>query len=238
MRKTALIIGASGDIGSEIAIQLGKEGYQLLLHYNRNRDMLVRVREQVERESILAELQCDMSNIEAVKQLLAALVFRVDIIIFASGNAYYGLFQEMPIEKIDEMLTIHVKAPMMITKHLLPEMIRNKSGRIIFITSIWGEVGASNEVVYSALKGAQNTFVKALAKEVGASGITVNAVSPGYIDTKMNGHLLAEEKDSILAEIPVHRAGTSKEVAHTISFLMHEQAGYINGEIIGMNGGW
>src|SRR5699024_2740788 len=142
------------------------------------------------------------------------------------------------IEKIDEMLTIHVKAPMMITKHLLPEMIRNKSGRIIFITSIWGEVGASNEVVYSALKGAQNTFVKALAKEVGASGITVNAVSPGYIDTKMNGHLLAEEKDSILAEIPVHRAGTSKEVAHTISFLMHEQAGYINGEIIGMNGGW
>ena len=238
MRKTALIIGASGDIGSEIAIQLGKEGYQLLLHYNRNRDMLVKVREQVERESILAELQCDMSNIEAVKQLLAALVFRVDIIIFASGNAYYGLFQEMPIEKIDEMLTIHVKAPMMITKHLLPEMIRNKSGRIIFITSIWGEVGASNEVVYSALKGAQNTFVKALAKEVGASGITVNAVSPGYIDTKMNGHLLAEEKDSILAEIPVHRAGTSKEVAHTISFLMHEQAGYINGEIIGMNGGW
>lgn len=233
-----MIIGASGDIGSEIAIQLGKEGYQLLLHYNRNRDMLVKVREQVERESILAELQCDMSNIEAVKQLLAALVFRVDIIIFASGNAYYGLFQEMPIEKIDEMLTIHVKAPMMITKHLLPEMIRNKSGRIIFITSIWGEVGASNEVVYSALKGAQNTFVKALAKEVGASGITVNAVSPGYIDTKMNGHLLAEEKDSILAEIPVHRAGTSKEVAHTISFLMHEQAGYINGEIIGMNGGW
>src|SRR5699024_12742680 len=102
-------------------------------------------------------------------------------------------------------------------------MIKKNHGMIIFITSIWGDVGASNEVVYSTVKGAQHSFVKALAKEVGSSGISVNGVSPGFIDTKMNQHLSSEEREMILAEIPFNRAGKTSEVADLISFLLNNE---------------
>src|SRR5699024_9783167 len=108
-----------------------------------------------------------------------------------------GLFQHLNNEDIDEMLMLHVKAPLMLTNKLLPGMLRKRSGKIIFITSIWGEVGASNEVLYSTLKGTQNSFVKSLAKEVAGSGISVHAISPGFIDTKMNANLSDEERAAI-----------------------------------------
>lgn len=108
----------------------------------------------------------------------------------------------------------------------------------MLITSIWGSVGASNEVMYSSVKGAQNSFVKALAKEVAPSGVSVNAISPGFIETKMNGHLSPVEKDSIMAQIPMNRAGKPEEIAHTVRFLIDEKSNYIQGEIIEINGGW
>src|SRR5699024_11753753 len=109
------------------------------------------------------------------------MVYPVYHIVFTSGNVYHVMHQETSETVMDDMISIHVKAPMIISKFLLPAMIKQKHGKIIFITSIWGDVGASNEVVYSTVKGAQNSFVKALAKEVGASGISVNGVSPGFI---------------------------------------------------------
>src|SRR5690625_7972441 len=120
----------------------------------------------------------------------------------------------------------------MITRHLLPLMMQKKAGKIVFITSIWGDVGASHEVVYSAVKGAQNSFVKALAKEVAPSGISVNAVSPGFIDTKMNRHLIKEEKETIISEIPMNSAGTSGEIAHTVRFLLDIKYSYIQVDLI------
>src|SRR5699024_4869550 len=123
-------------------------------------------------------------------------------------------------------------------RHLLPSMIQKKAGKIVFITSIWGDVGASHEVVYSAVKGAQNIFVKALAKEVAPSGISINAVSPGFIDTKMNRHLIMKEIETIISEIPMNRAGSSSEIAYTVSFLLDNISSYIQGEIIGVYGGW
>ena len=106
------------------------------------------------------------------------------------------------------------------------------------ITSIWGNVGASYEVIYSSVKGAQNSFVKALAKEVAPSGISVNGISPGYIETKMNSHLSEEERQAIIDEIPMSRAGLPSEIAYTVSFLLDDRSTYIQGEIINMNGGW
>src|SRR5690625_4814641 len=117
-------------------------------------------------------------------------------------------------------------------------MIRKQRGKIIFITSIWGNIGASNEVIYSSVKGAQNSFVKALAKEVGPSGISVNAVSPGFIDTKMNRHIMEEELEDIIAHIPLNRPGLASDVAHTVRFLMDEKSDYIQGEIVNITGGW
>lgn len=238
MRENVLVVGASGDIGSAIVASLADEGYQLILHYNKNKKAIDESRLSLHEEAVLTEIQADLSKEAEVERFLNELVFPVDAVIFASGNAYYGLFQDTVKNIMDEMLALHITAPWLITKQLLPGMVRRKSGKIIFITSVWGGSGASNEVIYSSVKGAQNSFVKSLAKEVAPSGISVNAVSPGFIDTKMNQHLLPDEKESITKAIPMNRAGTAEDVAHAISFLMSENSSYIQGEIINVTGGW
>jgi len=235
MQKNVLILGASGGIGSAISKGLADDGYSLLLHYNRNKEAMKQLVTEIDEERILQIVQADLTMSSSVHKLCDEIVFPVDAIIYVSGMAHFGLFHDTSEDEMDAMLHLHVKAPWLVTKYFLPEMIRKQTGKIIFITSIWGHVGASNEVVYSSVKGAQNSFIKALAKEVGPSGISVNAVSPGFIDTKMNEHI---EKESIISQIPLHRAGLTSEVAHTVSFLMDKKANYIQGEIINISGGW
>ncbi|HAM80405.1 elongation factor P 5-aminopentanone reductase [Ornithinibacillus bavariensis] len=237
MGKNILIIGASGAIGSAITEQLILDGHQLILHYHQNRDAIDTILENAKAESILGFIKADLSNMANISDFLEKIAYPVDAIIFASGIAYYGLFQETPDEVMEEMFSIHIGAPLLITKTLLGDMLLRKNGKIIFISSIWGEVGASNEVLYSTVKGAQNSFVKALAKEVGPSGILVNAVSPGFIDTKMNP-LSADEKEALLEEIPLNRPGLPEDVANTVSFLLSDKSNYIHGEIIRVTGGW
>lgn len=234
-KRNILIIGASGDIGVAIANKLLEQEYQLVLHYYSNSAV---IEELVKHEQVLASIQANLSKEEEIKLFLKQLVFPVDGVVFASGKAQFGLFQDASEELLDEMLTLHVKAPWMITQHVLPSMIQEKYGKIIFISSIWGTVGASYEVIYSTVKGAQNSFVKALAKEVAPSSISVNAISPGFIDTKMNNHLTEDEKEAILADIPMQRAGKAEEIANTVNFLLGDQANYIQGEIIHITGGW
>lgn len=238
MGKNVLIIGASGDIGVAIAKQMAQDGYQLLLHFHQNNKSLTSLRENVNNECILTEIKADLSHADGIKYLLERLVFPVEAVVIASGKAQHSLFQNTTEGEMDAMLTLHVKAPWMIVNHVLPSMIQQKRGAITFITSIWGDVGASNEVMYSSVKGAQNSFVKALAKEVAMSGISVNAISPGFIDTKMNQHFSPEEKQAIVDQIPMNRPGSPDEIAHTVSFLMDEKSNYIQGEIIGINGAW
>lgn len=238
MGKNVLLIGASGDIGTAIAESLANDGYQLLLHYNQNKQAIDNCRLKINEESILTEIQADLSQDLEVKRFLRQLVFPVDAVIFASGIAHHGLLQDTSEEIMDKMLALHLKAPWIITKHLLPAMVRNKQGKVIFVTSVWGEAGASNEVIYSSAKGAQNSFVKSLAKETARSGISVNGVSPGFIETKMNQHLRLDEKEDIANHIPINRTGTTEEVAHTVNFLMSEKSSYIQGEIINVTGGW
>lgn len=238
MRENVLIIGASGDIGASITKYLANSGYQLLLHYHSNQAVIDDLWKDIEAEQILQIIQADLSHQEGIKELLASLVFNVDIIIFASGRATFGLFQEMSEETIDEMLMLHVKAPLIITKQLLPGMIRRQRGKIVFITSVWGEVGASNEVLYSTVKGAQNTFVKALAKETMSNGISVHAISPGFIDTKMNADLTLEERDTIFKDIPLKRPGSPVEVSNAVAYLLRTGPGFLNGQIIQVSGGW
>ncbi|GAB3794952.1 elongation factor P 5-aminopentanone reductase [Virgibacillus kimchii] len=238
MGKNVLIIGASGDIGTAIAKQLANEGYTLLLHYHTNREPIDTLRKHIDESKVLTVLQADLSEETAVKKLLTELVFPVDSIVFASGLAHFGVFQNTPEPMMDKMINLHVKAPWMIVKYLLPQMIKQQFGNLIFITSVWGEQGASNEVIYSSVKGAQNSFVKALAKETAPSGVSVNAVSPGFIETKMNGHLPAGEKDALISDIPANRAGRPEDVANVISFLLDQKSSYIQGEIINVTGGW
>src|SRR5690625_2188509 len=235
MQKNVLILGASGDIGSAICKQLALENYSLILHYHQNKGSIEKLRKKLSVEAILQTIQADLRKTEEVHHLCENILYPVDAILYVSGTAHFGLFQDVLEQEMNEMLTLHVKSPWLVIQHFLPYMINKKNGKIIFVTSKWGDIGASNEVIYSSVKGAQNSFVKALAKEVGPSGISVNAVSPGFIDTKMNEHV---EKELIISQIPLHRAGMTSEVAHTVSFLMDEKSNYIQGEIINIAGGW
>ncbi|HLS20355.1 MAG TPA: SDR family oxidoreductase [Bacillota bacterium] len=237
-RETVLIVGASGDIGQAIAKQLADLDYQLILHYHRNVRALDQLKKNIPNEQIVAEVQADLTKTSDIEQFIKRINFSIQKIVFASGIQHFGLFQETTEETMEQMLTLHVKAPWLITKHILPQMIRQRKGKIVLITSIWGTFGASYEVIYSTLKGAQNSFVKALAKEVAPSGISVNAVSPGFIETKMNDHLAEEEKEAIISDIPMNRAGTVYDIANAVCFLLDEKSSYIQGEIVHVTGGW
>ncbi len=237
MQKNVLILGASGDIGSAIASYLS-EDYNLILHYYRNQTRMEQLAVELPQEKILQTIRADLTSIAEVHHLCASIHYSVDAIIFVSGMTQFGLFQEVEEADMDAMIQLHIKAPWVITQHFLPHMIRDHSGKIIFITSIWGNVGASNEVMYSSVKGAQNSFVRALAKEVGPNGISVNAISPGFIQTKMNEHLLHEEVEDIISHIPLNRAGVATDIAHAVQFLLDDKSSYIQGEIVNITGGW
>jgi 3-oxoacyl-[acyl-carrier protein] reductase len=148
------------------------------------------------------------------------------------------LAEDVTEQEWERMIGLHLRSSFFLSQMVLPFMKRIGFGRIINVSSVWGEVGAANEVVYSTVKGGLNAMTKALAKEVASAGITVNAVAPGAIETAMNDHLTPEEKAGLSAQIPAGRLGTAQEVAALVQFLASEQAAYVNGQVIGVHGGW
>jgi len=236
MMKYALITGASGGIGRSIARQLARDGYGLFLHYYRNK---LRVESLCEELGVWSTaIQADLATRDGAEQLVAQIDRPLDAIVHVSGNSYYGLLTDMADEDVQRLVQLHLTSPALITKKLLSPMIRKKSGNIIVISSIWGLTGASCEVVYSMVKGGQNTFVKALAKELAPSGIRVNAVAPGAIRTEMLQSFNETELQQMAEDIPLGRIGEPNEVAQTVSFLLSDAASYITGQIISVNGGW
>lgn len=237
--KYALITGASGGIGSEIALALAKEGFRLYLHYNENEKAINELRlKLLDKTDSITIIKADLSKKSGVKQLADSIATPIDSLILNSGKSYVGLITDMADSEVEEMVQLHITSPFMLTKALLPSMIQRKKGNIVAISSIWGQTGASCEVLYSMVKGGTNTFVKALAKEVAPSGIRVNGVAPGAISTQMLSNLTEEEKGQLCDEIPMGRLGDPKEVAELVVFLSSEKATYINGQIIGINGAW
>ncbi len=237
MKRTILVVGASGEIGCAIVRKLKKNNNQFILHYNDNESVIKNLINELDDDQLLATIKADLSTEEGIEQLVQLNAFQVDTIIFAQGKAHYSLLADTDSQTIDQMYRIHVKAPMLITKAHLNRMIQNREGQIIFVTSIWGEIGASNESIYASMKGAQNIFVKSLAKEIGLSGVRVNAVSPGLIKTKMNGQL--DENDLIKwqEQVPIKRLGTVQDVANVVNFLVSDDAKYVHGQILRVNGG-
>jgi 3-oxoacyl-[acyl-carrier protein] reductase len=239
MKKFALITGASGGIGTAIAMSLAREGYSLYLHYNRNKksiDKLCTDLKQFNGQYI--PVQADLSTRTGYERLLEQLSDPVHSIIYNCGTSYYGLLTDMTQSEIESMIQLHVTSPMLIIKGCLQNMIQVRAGTIILISSIWGLTGASCEVAYSTVKGGQNALVKALAQEVAPSGVRVNAVAPGAIDTAMIGDFSPEDQQSISDDIPMGRFGKPQEVADAVSFLHSNKASYINGHILSVNGAW
>ncbi|MBB6444206.1 elongation factor P 5-aminopentanone reductase [Bacillus benzoevorans] len=238
MKKFALITGASGGIGRAIAEKLAAEGYSLYLHYHENEAAimeLLAVLKGYQGEYI--PIQADLSSPDGYKRI-ADNIFSIDAIIHNSGISHYSLLVDTDNETIEKMMALHVTSPIYLTKELLPKMLRQQRGNILFITSIWGQTGSACEVVYSTVKGAQIAFIKSLAKELAMNGIRVNGIAPGAVNTSMMADFSEEELDMIKSGIPMGRMAEPVDVAESVSFLLNDKAGYITGHILNVNGGW
>jgi len=243
VKQIALISGASGGIGQAIAYALADEGIQIAAGYHQNEQAAAQVVAKCEQKGVAAiAVHCDVSDKESVKAAYDRVVDKLgypSILIHAAGISQFGLIQDVTDEQFDQVMDVHVRGAFYLSKRCLPALIHRKCGRIIFISSIWGSVGAAGEVVYSAAKGAINSLTKALAKELAPSRITVNAVAPGAVETKMLTQQLDEqEQQALLAEIPMGRFGSAAEIASLVAYLCREEAGYLTGQVLHVNGGW
>lgn len=238
MKKYALITGASGGIGSCIAKKLAKDGFSLYLHYYKNIEGMERLLCELSVfENEYIPIQADLTDKNGIKKLYEN-IFTLNAIIHNCGQSHYGLLVDLKDDELEEIMKLQVTAPILLTKHLLPKLMAQHNGRIVVISSIWGQTGAACEVAYSAAKGAQISFVKALSKEVALSGITVNAVAPGAIQTPMLENFNDDEMQMLKDEIPIGRLGTGEEVADSVSFLLSSGSRYITGQTLAVNGGW
>lgn len=237
-QKYVLVTGASGAIGQAAAKKLASEGYSLYLHYHSNADAIRSLCTELKGYEIeTIPIQADLSKPEGPASLCAQ-IFRLDAIVLNSGKSHFGLVSDVDEAVYTEMQQLHLASPFFIVKQLLPKLLHKQRASIVAVTSIWGDTGASCEVLYSMLKGGQNAFIKALSKELAPSGITVNAVSPGAVQSPMLNQFSDEELEAISDEIPLGRLGRPEEIAGCIAFLLSKEAAYITGQVLKVNGGW
>lgn len=230
--KKVLITGGSRGIGAQCVRDFSKSGYEVYFTYNNSEKKAKELSEQTGAYSV----KCDISSAHEVKDALFG-INNIDILINNAGISQIKMFQDITEDDWDRMFDINIKGMFLVTKSVIGSMIRNKYGRIINISSMWGEAGASCEVHYSASKSAVIGFTKALAKELAPSGITVNCVSPGVIMTDMNSHLTDDDLKELCDETPVMRMGEPWEVSRAVMYLADEKSGFITGTVISVNGG-
>ena len=236
----AVVLGASGEIGQAICRNLAASGWSLYLHFNKNEDKAERL--QLELRTNYPQLQFKTVHSDFTKndgaKVLNEQIRNVSAVVVANGQSMYKLLTETTTDDMDELWKVHVQNPAQFIG-LVSSQLRNiKKSYVVFIGSIWGNTGASGEVMYSAVKGAQHAFVKAYAKEAAYSGIRVNAVAPGWIETKMNSNFTNDEQQLVVDEIPLMATGTPRDVSEAVGFLLSGRADYITGEIMKVNGGW
>lgn len=240
--SSAIVTGASGGIGRAIAVALAKMKYHLVLTYNSNRESCENLAQIIWENygvQVLA-VKCDVtvpSEVEAVVKTAAASFGKIQVLVNNAGIAQQKLFTDITDQDWYNMINTNLSGVFFMCRQVLPYMIHEKSGRIINITSMWGETGGSCEVHYSAAKAGIIGLTKALAKEVAPSGITVNCVSPGVIMTGMMEGFSKDVLDSLTEETPVQRLGTPLDVANAVRFLAGENASFITGEVLRINGG-
>jgi len=241
-RPVALITGASRGIGKAIALNLA-ESYDLILTCNNQLDQLQLVATDVMKKGgrCLA-LQADASDPQAIKHLfqdhIQATFSNLDLVVNNAGIAHVGLLTDMTYDQWHHVIATNLDSLFLSSQFAVPMMVAQKSGTIINISSIWGNDGASCEVAYSASKGGVNSFTKALAKELAPSGIRVNAIACGAIDTDMNQWLSHDERQSLADDISLGRLGKPEEVADMVAFLASPKSSYVTGQIITIDGGY
>lgn len=241
-RKTVLITGASRGIGAETARLFAEKGYAVGVNYRTSKEKAEALAEELRGLGVPVELYpADVSQRQQVDRMVEDFLKdfgRMDVLVCNAGIARQELFTHVTKSAWREMLGVNLDGVFHCCQAALPDMIRRKAGKIITLSSMWGQVGASCEVAYSAAKAGVIGLTKALAKEVGPSGITVNCVAPGVIETEMNGLLTQETKDILAEETPLERMGTPRDVAEAIWFLASGAGSFFTGQVLAPNGGF
>ncbi len=242
MKKVMLITGASRGIGASVAYEAAMAGYFVVINYNRSENEAIILSEKIIKDGGECQLvKADISDSSQAKMLCdEALSYsgKIDVLVNNAGISSFSLFTDITDKLWDDTFDTNVKGNFYVTRAVVPHMVREKNGKIINISSIWGICGSSCEVHYSASKAAVIGMTKALAKELGPSNITVNCIAPGVIDTEMNSALSNEDIKCLCDETPLERIGKPWEIAKSVLFLASDDAAFITGQVLSPNGGF
>jgi len=236
MIKTVFITGGSRGIGAEAVRLFSKNGYRVAFSYLNSESKAL----SLAKECGALAVKCDISKSDSVKDAVGHILGelgRIDVLINNAGVSEFSLFTDITDEMWDRMIGTNLSGAFYVTRALLPQMISRKSGVIINVSSMWGEVGASCEAHYSAAKAGLIGMTKSLAKEVGPSGIRVNCVTPGVIRTEMNAHLSDDDIEALKNDTPLGKIGEPSDIANALLYLASDNASFITGQILGVSGG-
>ena len=235
--QTVLITGGARGIGKAMVEVFSANGYKVAFTYKKSEYAAKSLAESTGALAICADSarECDVTRaVERAREALG----HIDCLINNAGVSAFSLFTDISLDDWNDMLSVNLTGAFLYTKAVLSDMISKKSGRIINISSMWGIVGSSCEVHYSTAKAGLIGMTKALAKELGPSGITVNAIAPGVIDTEMNKMLSDDDRAALIDETPLMKIGTPEDVANAALFLASEKASFITGEVMNLSGGF
>ena len=238
--KTVIVTGGSRGIGAAIVKELAKENYNVVLNYNHSEEAAKQIQKELEEQNIKIEIfKADVSKREEAKELVKFTLERytnIDVLINNAGIDQIKPFMDITDEDWNNIMQVNLNSVFYCSQEVLENMIHNKNGCIINISSIWGKIGASCEVHYSASKAAIDGLTKALAKEMGPSNIRVNSIAPGIIETEMNKDLSNEDLEEIVNQIPLGRIAKPEEIAKSVKWLIEDN--YVTGQVISIDGGW
>ena len=240
MNKVIIVTGASKGIGKEISKELAKKGNTIIANYNKSEKEIKELQQELEKQNIKIDIyKADVSKREEATNLVKYTIQKygkIDVLINNAGISQIKEFTQITDEDWNNMINTNLNSVFYMSQEACHNMIHNKKGCIINISSIWGITGASCEVHYSVSKAGVDALTKALAKELGPSNIRVNSIAPGIINTEMNAHLSEEEKQNIEEEIPLEKIGKSIDIERCVEGLIKDE--YTTGQVISINGGW